>query len=82
MTSRLGARAASALGVVGLAVAALAGAAPVAAHGPVPAQAPDIGILLTSWHLEPTVAIPLALAALGWLWMVDRIDHRHPHSRV
>ena len=82
VTARLGARAASALGVVGLAVAALAGAPPAAAHGPVPPEGPDIGILLTSWRFEPTVAIPLAVAALGWLWMVDRIDGRHPHSRV
>jgi len=60
----------------------LLAAAPVAAHGAVPAQPPDVWILLTGWSFEPTVAVPLIAAALGWLWAVRRIDRRHRHNPV
>jgi putative copper resistance protein D len=64
------------------AVALLAAAGPVAAHGPAPAGPPDLATIALAWTFEPLVAIPLALVALGWLVMVDRIDRRHPESRV
>jgi putative membrane protein len=70
------------LRVVGATGLVLVAAAPAAAHGPVDPTPPDIGILLTAWRFEPTVAIPLALSALAWLWIVDRIDGRHPGSHV
>src|SRR5207253_4805219 len=54
----------------------------VAAHGPAPAGAPDPGNLALDWTFEPFVAVPLALLAVGWLVMVDRIDRRHPGSPV
>jgi putative membrane protein len=63
-----------------LAVLVLAG--PVAAHGPFDPTPPSAWNLVTGWQFEPTVAIPLAITALGWLWMADRIDARHPHNPV
>lgn len=54
----------------------------VLAHGPVPLEPPDAWTLAFGWTFEPAVAIPLALLALGWLAMVDRIDRRHPDSPV
>jgi len=67
----------------GLAAAGvLAAAGPVAAHGPAPAGPPDLATIALAWTFEPLVAIPLALAALGWIATVDRIDRRHPESRV
>jgi putative copper resistance protein D len=64
------------------AVALLVPAAPVAAHGPAPAGPPDLATIALGWTFEPVIAIPLALLALGWLLMVDRIDRHHPASRV
>lgn len=60
----------------------LAAGSPVAAHGPAPAGPPDLASIALGWSFEPAVAIPLAVLALGWLVMVDRIDRRHPESRV
>jgi putative copper resistance protein D len=57
-------------------------AGPVAAHGPFDPTPPTLWIVVTCWTFDPTIAIPLALAALGWLWIVDRIDSRHPHNPV
>ncbi len=54
----------------------------MAADGPAPAGPPDLATIALAWTFEPLVAIPLALAALGWLAIVDRIDRRHPESRV
>jgi cytochrome c oxidase assembly factor CtaG len=65
----------------GLAVSFLA-AAPVAAHGIFDPTPPTLGILATGWRFDPTIAIPLAVAAVGWLWLVDRIDRHHPHNPV
>jgi putative membrane protein len=66
-------------GVVALGLLA---AGPVAAHGDVPDQAPDLGILFTAWSFDPTVAIPLLATALAWLWAIRRIDRRHPGNPV
>jgi len=60
----------------------LVGAAPVAAHGVFDPTPPTLWILATGWHFDPTIALPLAAAAVGWLWIVDRIDKRHPHNPV
>ena len=66
----------------GAVVAALALAGPVLAHGPFDPTPPDLGIILTSWRFDPTIAIPLAALAVAWLWMVDRINARHPANPV
>jgi cytochrome c oxidase assembly factor CtaG len=79
LTARLGLAAGA---VAGGLLATLVAAAPVAAHGPAPAGPPDLASIALGWTFEPAVAIPLALLALGWLVMVDRIDRRHPDSRV
>lgn len=60
----------------------LVAAAPVAAHGTFDPTPPTLWILASGWQFDPTVAIPLALTAVGWLWVVDRIDKRHPHNPV
>jgi putative copper resistance protein D len=63
-------------------LAALVVAGPVLGHGPVPIAPPDALTLALGWTFVPAVAIPLALLAVGWLVMVDRIDRRHPGSPV
>jgi cytochrome c oxidase assembly factor CtaG len=68
------------LGLVGL--VGLAAAGPVLAHGTFDPTPPTAWILATAWTFDPTVIVPLALAAVGWLWLVDRIDRRHPRSPV
>jgi putative membrane protein len=60
----------------------LAAAGPVLAHGPAPTEPPTLANLALGWTFEPFVAIPLALLAVGWLAMVDRIDRAHPGSPV
>jgi putative copper resistance protein D len=54
----------------------------VLAHGPVPAEPPTVLNLVLGWTLEPAVALPLLAAALGWIWIVRRIDRLHPASPV
>ncbi|HLX33626.1 MAG TPA: cytochrome c oxidase assembly protein [Candidatus Limnocylindrales bacterium] len=71
------------VGVVGGAFAALGVfAEPVAAHGPPPVDPPTPASLALDWTFEPSVAIPIALLAIGWVVMVDRIDRHHPGSPV
>ena len=66
-----------------LVVAALAsGAGPVLAHGAVPAEAPTVGSFVLDWTFEPAVALPLLVAAVGWLRIVGRVDQAHPASPV
>jgi putative membrane protein len=67
--------------LLGVALAAVV-AGPVAAHGPVPPDPPSAWNLIFGWSFEPLVAIPLALAAIGWLLLVRRIDREHPDTRV
>jgi putative membrane protein len=73
----------SALVAAGLATA-LGGlaAGPVLAHGPVPAEPPTPLGLAFGWTLEPAVLLPLLAAALGWIWIVRRIDRLHPANPV
>ena len=63
-------------------LAALALPAGAAAHGPVPADAPTLASLALDWHVEPAVALPLLLAALGWLALVRRVNRLHPETPV
>ena len=68
----------AALGVL----AALALPVPVAAHGPVPQGPPTVATLALGWSFEPLVAVPLLLAAVGWLLLVRRIGKAHPDTPV
>jgi putative copper resistance protein D len=54
---------------------------PVAAHGdagPLPVL-PDV---LLAWSFDPTVAIPLAVAAVAYVLAVRQVDRAHPTNRV
>jgi putative copper resistance protein D len=62
--------------------AVLAWPAGAAAHGPVPADPPTLATLALGWRLEPLVAIPLLVAAAGWLLIVRRIRRKHPDRPV
>ena len=73
---------AAAVAIAPAALAWLAVAAPALAHGPFDPTPPTLWILATNWSFDPTVAIPLALVAVGWLWLVDRIDRQHPANPV
>jgi putative copper resistance protein D len=61
---------------------AVSATSPVLAHGPVPAAPPTALGLLFGWTFEPAVLLPLLVAALGWIWVVRRIDRRHPANPV
>jgi putative copper resistance protein D len=64
------------------ALAATAVAGTATAHGPVPPTPPDVANLAFGWTIEPAVLLPLAVAAVGWLRLVARIDRAHPSNRV
>ncbi len=68
-----------AAGAVGLAL--LAGAVPVLAHG-VAAAAPAWPGVVLDWSFDPTVVLPLALAAALYLSAVRRVDGAHPNNPV
>lgn len=53
-----------------------------AAHGPVPADPPTLANLAFGWSFEPFVAIPLLVAAAGWLALVHSVRRLHPSSPV
>ncbi len=38
--------------------------------------------MLTTWTFEPTVVVPLVLAAVAWFLLVRRIDRAHPATPV
>lgn len=67
--------------VIGV-VAALVGARPVAAHGPVPDVPPDAANLLLGWTFEPLPTLGIAIAIGWWRWAVRRVDRAHPHNPV
>jgi cytochrome c oxidase assembly factor CtaG len=77
-----GARVAASFAMVAPGVAVLAWPAIAAAHGTFPVEAPSLATLVLGWHFEPTVVIPLALAAIGWLLVVRRIRRAHPATPV
>jgi putative membrane protein len=60
----------------------LAAAASAVAHGAVDPTSPTPWILATAWHVDPSVVLPLIATAVGWFWLVRRIDRRHPHNPV
>lgn len=69
-------------GLVGALALTLAVAHPALAHGTVPAEPPGIATLLLGWSFEPVLALPLVVAAVAWLWLVGRVNRRHPGNRV
>jgi putative membrane protein len=56
-------------------------AADVAAHG-TPGPEPRWPDVLLLWSFDPTVVLPLALAAALWLLAVRRVDAAHPATPV
>jgi putative copper resistance protein D len=63
-------------------VAALAGAVPVAAHGPAPDVPPDAANLLFDWTFEPLPTLGIMVALVWWFWAVRRVDSLHPANPV
>jgi putative copper resistance protein D len=68
------------MGSIGLAWLAFAGV--VTAHGGPPPPAPVFPSVLLLWSFDPTVVLPLVLAATGYLWAVRSVDAAHSRSRV
>ena len=68
-------------GPLGLALGWLASAGVVAAHGDV-IPAPVLPGVLLAWSFDPTIVVPLALAALGFGWAVARVDRAHSSNPV
>ena len=60
----------------------LLAAVPVAAHSGSPPPAPTLPGVLFLWSFDPTIVLPLALAAAGYLWAVRAVDAAHPHNPV
>jgi putative copper resistance protein D len=67
-------------GSIGLAWLACAGV--VTAHAGPPPPPPVFPAVLLLWSFDPTVVLPLVLAATGYLWAVRSVDAAHPHTRV
>ena len=63
-------------------LAALATAGSTLAHGVAPTEPPSVAGFLLGWTFEPAVALPLVVAAVGWIRMVGRIDRAHPANPV
>ena len=59
-----------------------AAAAAVAAHGPVPDEAPTIGSLLLGWSFEPVPTLGILAAVAWWWWAVRRVNALHPANPV
>ena len=69
--------------LVGLgAVVRLATAVSVAAHGPVPAEAPSMASILLGWTFEPLPTLGIAIAGGWWWWAVRRVNAAHPDHPV
>ncbi len=66
---------------VGL-VLALAGAAPVLAHGAVATEAPTVRSLALDWSFDPLVWLPAIAAVLVWRSAVGRVNAAHPGNPV
>ncbi|HLQ47391.1 MAG TPA: hypothetical protein VK233_00320, partial [Candidatus Dormibacteraeota bacterium] len=67
--------------IAGFLVAGVA-AAPVLAHGPVPADPPTILNLAFGWSFEPALILPLVTAAWLWTRAVRRVNAAHPANPV
>ena len=72
----------SLVGAGALGALAIASPTVVAAHGPVPAEAPSAGSLLLGWTFEPLPTLGIAIAATWWWWAVRRVNAAHPANRV
>lgn len=83
MIPNVGVRRAVALGasLVGLGVAETIAPAAVEAHG-VAGPAPVLPDVLLAWSLDPTVLVPLAILAVGFVAAVRRVDRAHPGNPV
>lgn len=64
------------------ALLASVGATVVRAHGVVDVGPPSVGGFLLGWSFEPSVAIPLIVAALAWIAAVRRVNAAHPSNPV
>ncbi len=47
-----------------------------------PAAGADLPGVLLLWSFDPTIVLPLALAAAGYLWAVRTVDAAHPNTPV
>ena len=54
----------------------------VAAHGLAPTGPPSVAVLVLDWSFEPLIWLPIAVAALGWWWLIRRVDRAHPEHPV
>jgi putative copper resistance protein D len=79
---RLGREISAAVASATIPALGLAMAAPVAAHGAVPAEPPDAANLLLGWSFEPALVLPLLAAAVAWRWLVGAADRAHPDHPV
>jgi len=83
LVDRYGRRVFQALIAVGAAGAAWFAVAPVVlAHGANATAAPVLSDILFDWAFDPSIAVPLAVAALAYVWAVRHVDARHPGSPV
>jgi putative copper resistance protein D len=57
-------------------------AAPVAAHGEVPAEPPTLANLLFGWTFDPLPTLAILVSLLLWRWAVRRVDAAHPSNPV
>jgi putative copper resistance protein D len=73
---------AGSLGVLSAGLAWLGLAGVVSAHSGSPPPAPVFPAALFLWSFDPTVVLPLVLAAAGYLWAVRSVDAAHPRTRV
>ena len=72
----------SLVGAGAFGVLAIASPASVAAHGPVPAEAPSAASLLLDWTFEPLPTLGITVAAIWWWWAVRRVNAAHPANPV
>jgi cytochrome c oxidase assembly factor CtaG len=57
-------------------------AAPVAAHGPAPAEPPTVASLLLGWTFPPVPTLAIIAALVWWRWAVGRVNAAHPANPV
>ena len=71
-------------GLVALATGAIGAmtAAPVAAHGPAPAEPPTAASLLLGWTFEPLPTLGIVAAGAWWTWAVRRVGAANPGKPV
>jgi cytochrome c oxidase assembly factor CtaG len=57
-------------------------AAPVAAHGPAPAEPPTVASLLLGWTFPPVPTLAIIAALVWWRWAVGRVNAAHTANPV